>query len=82
MVTDRFPIRKLGISLNSLSKKEYEQVDLFNEYLSEDMEVELEKSLNHIVSKYGKNSILRGISYGDSGNQIMRNKLVGGHNAE
>ena len=82
MVTDRFPIRKLGISLNNLSKKEYEQMDLFNEYLSEDMEVELEKSLNHIVSKYGKNSILRGISYGDSGNQIMRNKLVGGHNAE
>ncbi len=82
MASDRFPIRKLGISLNNLSKKEYEQVDLFNEYLSEDMEVELEKSLNRIVSKYGKNSILRGISYGDSGNQIMRNKLVGGHNAE
>lgn len=82
VVSDRFPIRKLGISLNNLNKKEYDQIDLFNEYLKEEKEVELEKSLNYIVSKYGKNSILRGISYGESANQRMRNKLVGGHNAE
>ncbi len=82
LVNERFPIRKIGISLAGLTKKEYDQVDLFGEYLQENMEVELERSLNYITNKYGKNSILRGVSYSQAGNQLMRNKLVGGHNAE
>ncbi len=73
------PIRKVGISLNVI-KKEYEQLNIFN-YNNNDNEVTLEKTLNVIKDKYGKNSILRGVSYLDDSNQVNRNKLIGGHNA-
>ena len=39
-------------------------------------------AMNEIKNKYGKNSILRGISYDQNATQMKRNCMVGGHNAE
>ena len=50
-----------------------------NNYNDED---KLERALNNLKLRYGKNVILRGISYTESGTQLLRNKLIGGHNAE
>jgi len=39
-------------------------------------------AMNEIKSKYGKNSILRGLSFAENATQLKRNKMLGGHNAE
>ena len=44
-------------------------------------ELKIEKTINNLKKKYGKNSILRGVSYLENANQINRNKMIGGHNA-
>ena len=73
-------IRKIGIWF-SVSEKCYEQLDLFS-LESEDNDNIIEKTMLFIKNKFGKDSIMRGISYVDGATQIMRNKLIGGHNAE
>lgn len=38
--------------------------------------------MNLLKTKFGSNSILRGISYSEGATQRNRNKLIGGYNAE
>jgi len=40
------------------------------------------KSIDKIKNKYGSTSILRGISYSESGTAVERGDKIGGHNAE
>lgn len=74
-------IRRIGISLNNLDKKRYEQLNLFEKEDSVD-ESNLEKTINNLKNKFGKNSILRCISLDKSGTAKDRNRYIGGHNAE
>lgn len=79
-VQEDYFIRKIGIYLGNLSKKEYEQLDIFNCYIEEKQDEFLEKTINEIKDKYGKNSILRGVSYLEGATAKKRNSLIGGHN--
>lgn len=74
-------IRRIGISFNSLDNKKYEQLNLF-EKMDSNEETILEKTINNIKNKFGKNSILRCISLDSNGTMKQRNKYIGGHNAE
>lgn len=74
-------IRRIGISFNSLDNKKYEQLNLF-EKMDSNEETILEKTINNIKNKFGKNSILRCISLDSNGTMRQRNKYIGGHNAE
>lgn len=76
------PIRRIGICLNKLEDKRIEQLDLFNVHEIREQDLRIEIAMNEIKNKYGKNAILRGISYDDKGTQLKRNCLIGGHNAE
>jgi len=81
-INEEYPIRKIGIYLGDLEEKKYEQLDIFNNYFEEKKDEKLERVVNDIKNKYGKNSILRGVSYLDEATGRDRNKLIGGHNAE
>ena len=72
--------------------QKYQQLSLFcseeetvrnNNLIKEDEKEEknLQKTINNIKSKYGKNSILKGMDYEDGGTTIERNKQIGGHKA-
>ncbi|MBQ1495935.1 MAG: DNA repair protein [Bacilli bacterium] len=74
-------IRRIGISFNSLDNKKFEQLNLF-EKMDSNEETILEKTINNIKNKFGKNSILRCISLDSNGTMRQRNKYIGGHNAE
>ncbi len=80
-INESVPIRKIGLSFNNLHVLKYEQMNLFsnNDTVRDN---KLETTILEIKNKYGKNSILRGISYLDGATQIDRNRLIGGHNAE
>ena len=80
-VFEECKIRRIGISFNELDNKKYEQLNLFEEEDSKE-ETVLEKTIGNLKNKFGKNSILRCISLDKNGTAFVRNKYIGGHNAE
>lgn len=79
-----YPIRKLSIGFGNIINKDLQQtqLNLFSVIKDDDKEEKLQRTVNKIKNKYGKNSILRGMSYQKEATAKDRNKLVGGHNAE
>lgn len=75
-------IRRIGIFFGNLKEKLIEQLDLFSIHEISEKDLRIEMAMNEIKNKYGKNSILRGLSFTENATQIKRNKLLGGHNAE
>lgn len=66
--------------------KQYEQMDMFIDYNKlekqrnkEISEKALQKAVLNIKSKYGKNSILKGMNFIEGGTTIERNGQIGGH---
>lgn len=73
------PIRSMNISLTNLIQEGEEQISLFDNVTKREQEVKLTKVMDEIRTKFGKNSILRGISYTHSATARHRNTLIGGH---
>ena len=79
-INEKVPIRRIGLSFNNIFKRKYEQLNLFSVENKKDEKIE--KIIMDIKNKFGRNSILRAISYEEGATAITRNKLIGGHNAE
>ncbi|MEN1938213.1 Y-family DNA polymerase [Paenibacillus sp. 102] len=73
------PIRSVNVSLTNLIKEGEEQISLFDNAIQREKEMKLTKVMDEIRSRFGKNSILRGISYTNSATTRYRNTLLGGH---
>ncbi|MDD2258878.1 MAG: DNA repair protein [Bacilli bacterium] len=78
----KYLIRRIAIGFNNVISDEYEQFDLFTDYESVAKEKKIQKTINLIKNKYGKNSIVKAMDLEEDATTIKRNKLVGGHNAE
>ena len=81
-------IRRLTLSAAKVMPKGgqvYQQLDLFTDYeaLKKEQEKErrLQKSILDIKKKYGKNAVLRGLSYEEGATTRTRNGQIGGHKA-
>ena len=77
-------IRRLNVGFGNIVNKDFTkfQLSLFPESKKNTKEELLQKTVVKIKDKFGKNSILRGISLQKHATAQKRNKLVGGHNAE
>ena len=75
-------IRRIGISFANVQETEYVQLDLFKNQEKIDKERKLELTISKIKNEMGKNAILRGMNFEQGATTMVRNKLVGGHNAE
>ena len=75
------PIRRIGIAFVKVSSREYEQLNFFIDQEKERKERNLENTIVEIKNKMGKNKILRGMNFEDGATAIVRNTLIGGHNA-
>ncbi|MDX5917414.1 MULTISPECIES: Y-family DNA polymerase [Bacillus cereus group] len=73
------PIRSINLSLTNLMQEGEEQISLFDNVTQREKEVKLTKVMGEIRTRFGKNSILRGISYTHSATARYRNTLIGGH---
>ncbi|MGI8214683.1 Y-family DNA polymerase [Bacillus cereus] len=73
------PIRSINISLTNLLQEGEEQISLFDNITQREQEVKLTKVMDEIRTRFGKNSILRGVSYTHSATARYRNTLIGGH---
>ena len=78
----KYPIKRINIWFGGLTSKKIEQFDLFSDNTLEESDEKIENVMNLIKNKFGKNAILRAISYEEGATQRERNKLIGGHNAE
>ncbi len=76
---DGRPIRKITISIGKLTADRPLQLGLFEK---RDKMQRLAYAMDEIRGKFGKGSILRGVSYLDKATSIRRTKLIGGHYAE
>lgn len=77
-----YGIRRINICYFGIKEKKYEQLNLFNSFEDSLLNETLEKTIVSIKNKYGKNIVLRAVSYQEGSTQRNRNKLIGGHNAE
>lgn len=75
-------IRRIGISFENVVETDYVQLNLFKDQEKIDKERKLELMINEIKREMGKNAILRGMNFEQGSTTIIRNKMVGGHNAE
>ena len=75
------PIRQIALSANDVVGLAASELSLFNAYdVDEEQDRNLQQAMLDIKAKYGKNSILRGISYHTKATGKIRNQLIGGHN--
>ncbi len=75
------PIRSINISLTNLLQKGEEKISLFDNVAQREQEMKLTKVMDEIRTTFGKNSILRGISYTNNATARYRNTLLGGYKA-
>ena len=76
-----FRVNKIYLSFNNLiplSKNASNQLNLFS---NEIIDTSLSDAILDIKSRYGKNSILRGINLEKNATAKNRNKLIGGHHS-
>ena len=75
------PIRRVGISANSVLDECFEQYSFFVDPTVMDKDRALLRSVGQIKEKYGKNAIFKGMDLLEAGNTIQRNNQIGGHKA-
>ena len=80
-VMPQYPIRRIGIGLNELEDEDYKSISFFDDTEAEEREESCQRALIEIKNRYGKNAVLRGISYVEKATARTRNTLIGGHHA-
>lgn len=75
------PLRRLSIGLEGLSPKERQQLELFPDHKLL-REGRLTETILSLQQRFGKNSLLKGLSYQQGATGRLRNTLIGGHNGQ
>lgn len=81
IVNPQLLIRKINLCANNIIYKTYNQLDLFTDYKEEQKENSLQKTILNIQNRYGKNSVVKALSYQENATTLDRNKQIGGHRA-
>ena len=74
-------IRKISIGLNNLVPDVYIAYNFLDNYAELKKENDLLKTVVNIKGRYGKNALLKGISFQKEATARERNKMIGGHNS-
>ncbi len=73
------PIRKVSISCGDLEKQSGMQLNLFEDYESTMKKENMNKTIDEVKEKFGKNSILKASSLLEDSTAKERNQKIGGH---
>ena len=73
------PIRNVSISFGDLSEASHQQLNLFEDEKEQNERHNLQKALDLLHSKYGKNSVLRASALLEESTVKERNEYIGGH---
>ncbi|MCR5486960.1 MAG: DNA repair protein [Lachnospiraceae bacterium] len=81
-ITDRkLPIRRLSITCNQVVPEEYVQLSLFSDREMLEKDRAVQKAVIEIKDRFGKDAVLRGISYLDGATTKIRSHQIGGHHS-
>jgi len=72
------PVRRLAVSVHNLIEFRGEQLSIFE---LQNTNYLLDKTIDEIKLRFGKNAILHASSYSPAGTLKLRNTLIGGHKA-
>ena len=75
-------VRRLSVSLGDLCDEGFATRTLFDDVAAEEEEHSLSAATIAVQKKFGKNALLRGVSFREEATQRERNQQVGGHRAE
>ena len=75
-------VRRLSVSLGGLCDEGFATRTLFDDVAAEEEEHSLSAATIAVQKKFGKNALLRGVSFREEATQRERNQQVGGHRAE
>ena len=78
---ENMPIRKVTISCGNLSEKAGVQLDIFHTIEDRVEKENIDKTIDLIKNRFGKNSLLKASSLLSDSTIKERNKKIGGHNA-
>lgn len=81
IVADGQPIRQITIALGNVQKEHFMQYSLFADADTIEKERQLQQTLVHIRTRYGKNAVLKGMNTLEASTQKYRNQTIGGHKA-
>lgn len=73
------PIRNVGICFGKLKEKGHQQLNIFEDSESQIKADDLQKTIDNIHKKYGKNKLVRLSALTDSSTIIERHNQIGGH---
>ena len=73
------PIRNISISFGGLADASFQQLNIFEDSEAQNDRHNLQKALDLLHSKYGKNSVLRASSLLEESTVKERNEYIGGH---
>ncbi len=73
------PIRKISISCSDLEKQSGMQLNLFEDYENTKKKEEMNKAIDEVKQKFGKNSLLKASSLLEDSTAKERNQKIGGH---
>lgn len=72
-------VRRLNIAVGELVPEEFAQVTLFSDVAARESEHRLAEATNAVKRRFGKNALVRGISWRPAATGRERNQQVGGH---
>ena len=75
------PIRRINIGFNDLSEEREFCLDIFGDEEREEKEESVAKAVIDIKKEFGKNALMKALSYKEKATGKVRNRMVGGHNA-
>ncbi|MBO5550572.1 MAG: DNA repair protein [Lachnospiraceae bacterium] len=79
-ITNRHqPIRRLSITCNNVVPEDYVQLSIFTDAERIEKDRDMQRAVIKLKDRYGKDAVLRGISYMDGATTIIRNHQIGGH---
>ncbi len=76
------PVRKIGVGFENLCSEGSEGYDLFTDWAQVEREKKLGRVTLEIQKKFGKSALVTAADLQEGATLLMRNKLIGGHNAD
>lgn len=80
IVDPRYPVRRMNISCNRVTEDSgISQLDMFSDTAAQEHSRTIQRTVMDIKRRFGKNSILRGLSLQEAATARDRNRQIGGH---
>ena len=80
-VDPKRPVKRINLGFSNLVPEEFATIDLFSDIETDERERDLARAVLAVKGKYGKNALVKGLSFTAGATARERNDQVGGHRA-